>query len=193
MDIFDGDVNDFTRQDAGDEKLVVGFYMGIIKDEGATIEQGRAIFRDVEYCKIFTPGDNTNVIDQPATERYRQRFAKQYARFRQGHDENSQSEGTPLSEWPLLSRAQVAELHHMNIRTVEQLAGVSDAAKLKMHGLISLSRHAQTWLGKTASAAEAAKQAKLIEDQVNRIESLEKAMRDLMERNEKLVADKVAA
>lgn len=190
MDMFDGDHNDFIKPDAGDEKLVVGFYMGILKDEGATIEQGRAIFKDVEYVRIYTPGDNTNVIDQPATERQRQRFAKQYARFKQGVEETDQTGGTPLKEWPLLTRAQVAELHYINIRTVEQLAGVSDAAKLKMAGLTSLSRNAQTWLGKTASAAEAAKQAKLIEDLQNETESLKKAVRDLMNKNEKL-AEKV--
>ena len=184
-DTFDSDPQDFIRPDAGDDRLTVFFYMGTLRDDAQSIEQGRPIFRDTEYCKIFVPGDRNHVIDQPATPRDRQRFPKQYERFKAGQLEEQQLVGTRLSEWPLLTRAQVEELHYMQIRTVEQLAEVKDDIKLKMPGLTALSRNAATWLGKTHIAAEAAKQAKVIEDQETKIRTLEMAVADLMQRAEK--------
>ncbi len=182
---FDGDPDDFTRPDAGDDRLTVMFYMGTLRDDAESIAQGRPIFRDVEYCRVFVPGDRNHVIDQPATQTDRRRFARQYERFKAGQLEDQQLVGTRLSEWPLLTRGQVEELHYMQIRTVEQLAEVSDAIKLKIPGLTTLSRNAATWLGKTHIASEAAKQAKLIEDQANQIATLNAAVADLMRRAEK--------
>jgi hypothetical protein len=43
-------------------------------------------------------------------------------------DKEAPLSGTPLSEWPILKRAQIAELNYRNIRTVEDLADLSDLA-----------------------------------------------------------------
>jgi hypothetical protein len=183
---FEGALDEFTRPHAGDDQLLVVFYRGIIKDEDASILQGRPIFKDIDYTRIFVPGDKTNVIDRPTDVVDKQRFPQQYARYLQGKKEEEQIIGTPLREWPLVTRAQVEELKYFNIVTVENLAEVADAMKLKMPGLTSLSRQAQAWLERTNVTAEAAKMDKTIADQANKIEALERAVQDLIHRNEAL-------
>lgn len=179
MDTFDGDINAFRNREAGDDKLLVKFYMGVVQDEAATVEQGRPIFRDVEFVKIITPGDKTNIIDQPARDIHRQRFPRHYAKFKQGIEGDEQTEGTRLSEWPLLTRAQAEELRHMQILTVEQLANVRDDIMLKTPGMAKLKREAGIWLGKTKSSAEATKTARLIEELQAQNATLSQAVNDL--------------
>lgn len=182
MDTFDGDINHFSRRDAGDDKMLVKFYMGVMKDEAASIEAGRPIFKDIEFVKIITPGDKTNIIDQPARQVHRERFPRHYAKFKQGIEGEAQTEGTRLTEWPMISRAQAEELRHLDILTVEQVAGVRDDVMLRTPGLAKLKREAAIWLGKTKSSAEAAKTAKLIEELQAQNAALSQAVNDLQSR-----------
>lgn len=183
----------FTRQDAGDDSLFVVFYMGVLKDENETIQQGRPIFNDVECVRIIVPGDKSNIIDRPADRRDRHRFAKQYAMFKQGLSDEDQTTGSRLSEWPLLTRAQAEELRHVGIRTVEQLAEVRDDLTSRIHGLVTLKQHAQTWLGKTKTAADAARQTKQMNDQKNEIDGLKEVVREQAARLERLLRERADA
>ena len=193
MDTYDGDPTIFTRQNAGDESLFVVFYMGVIKNEARTAEEGRAIFDDVECVRIIIPGDKNTVIDRPASAQDKQRFSKQYGMFKQGMSEEEQVSGTRLTDWPFLTRAQCEEFRYLGIKTVEQLAGVRDDIVSRVPGLTQLKQHAQVWLGKTQSAAEAAKTSKLIADQAAQIAALQEAVRDQAARIEKMLATGVKA
>ena len=193
MDTYDGDPTIFTRQNAGDESLFVVFYMGVIKNEARTAEEGRAIFDDVECMRIIIPGDKNTVIDRPASAQDKQRFSKQYGMFKQGMSEDEQVSGTRLTDWPFLTRAQCEEFRYLGIKTVEQLAGVRDDIVSRVPGLTQLKQHAQVWLGKTQSAAEAAKTSKLIADQAAQIAALQEAVRDQAARIEKMLATGVKA
>lgn len=178
----------FTRPDAGDDHLFVMFYMGIIQNDARTTEEGRPIFDDVESVRIMVPGDKSNVIDRPASPHDKARFAKQYAIFKAGRSEEEQLSGTRLADWPFLSRAQVEELKYLGIRTVEQLSEVGDNACGKVAGLTTLKNNAKVWLGRAKGAAEAAKTTKVLEEQANRIETLNKVIEDQAQRLEKLQA-----
>ncbi len=193
MDTYDGDPNLFTRQNAGDDSLFVVFYMGVLKNDAKSVEQGRPIFDDVECVRIIIPGDKNTINDRPASAHDKQRFSKQYAMFKQGLSEEEQVSGTRLTEWPFLTRGQCEELKYIGIKTVEQLAEVRDDITLKVPGLITLKQNAQVWLGKTKNAAEAAKQAKVMADQASRISSLEEVVRDQAARIEKLLQQGVKA
>ena len=183
-----GDHNAFQRPGAGDDKLFVVFYMGVIPNESKSVEAGRPIYDDVECCRIIIPGDKNAVIDRPADRSDKTRFATQYALFRQGVKEEDQVSGTRLSDWPMVGRAQAAELKHVGLVTVEQLADVRDDIVAKIPGLQSLKQAAGIWLQKAKGTAEAAKAAKLIDDQANRIDALEKVVRDQADRLEAAMA-----
>src|SRR5690606_9295016 len=120
LDINSGVFNRYKE----DDKLAVAFFFSPVQDDEATAREGRPIFKDAEFIKILIPGDKTNVVVRQASQSDKDRFAQQYARFKNNQQEVL--EGTPLEAWPLVTRSQVEELKYFGVRTVEQLAGMAD-------------------------------------------------------------------
>lgn len=123
-----------------DLQLAVSFYSKATEDAAATLAEGRPIFRDVEMVKIQFPGNRLQELHAPATDTaylgsqlghvsYRDRFPKHYKAFQEGRGEAVI--GTPLSALSL-SEGRIAELRAANIKTVEMLAGLTDAAMQKV-------------------------------------------------------------
>lgn len=147
---------------AGDAKLLVKFYIRAVHNNTKSVEQGRPIFDDVEYIIIQVPGDRLTNIDAPVTDEYRRRFKKYYEDWKANH--NAQSEGTPLQLMPFITPALLAELNAMSIRTLEQLAGMSDLVVSKMMGGNALRQKAVEYLSAYESnAAKADQEAKFKE------------------------------
>jgi FtsZ-binding cell division protein ZapB len=187
MEQYDGNPADFATPNAGDDKLFVVFYMGILQDQARSEEEGRPIYHDVEWIRIITPGDNTMRIERPVTADERRRFPRQYAAFKNGMKDEDQTPGMRLSEWPMVSRAMAEELRGIKIYTVEQVAELRDDVMLRVPGLVSLKKQAQVWLGKTKDSAAAAKTAKQLEDLRAQNESLQEANKKLLERVDALM------
>lgn len=116
--------NTYRVQHGTDAGLYVNFYLEAVKDEEETAKEGRPIFRDQEYIKIIPVGDKTTVICEPVTDEYRMRWPQQYAAFK--NQQIQPQEGTPLEQWPPLTKSQVLTFKAANVHTVEQLAAVSD-------------------------------------------------------------------
>lgn len=188
MEFFETDHNLFSRPNAGDDQLFVVFYMGTLPNDARSVEEGRLIVDDVEAVRIMVPGDKTNVIDRPATLSDRKRFAKQYAAFREGKKEDEQLSGTRIKDWPFVSRAQIEELHWLGIKTVEQLAALRDDVVSRSPGFLHLKNNAVAWLAQTKDSALAAQQAAKMEEQSNRIDTLNRVIEDQAQRLEKLQA-----
>lgn len=150
MDNF-GTVNpdDFDRnnQREMDRSLLVKFFYKPMQDKIATKTEGRPIFKDTLYVDIRTVGDRENVC-RPASQRDIDRFRDHYTAFI-NRTSGPEEEGTPLIEWPAISRAQVEEMAYFNVKTVEQLANISDANAQKFAGINMLRTKAQAWLEKS--------------------------------------------
>lgn len=99
----------------------VAFRYEPVQNEAKTQIAGRPIFDSVEMVKVISPGANDE-IDKPATDLERTRFKTQYSAFLAGPPKPDG--GTPLAEWPALTRTQAAELTALDILTVEQLAAM---------------------------------------------------------------------
>jgi len=127
-----------------DEKLLVKFYYKTVKDQTASAEQGRAVFKEREYVDIRIPGSRGTGAARPATLRDKDRFAKHYQAFKQRVE--LPVEGTPLGEWPVVNRAMAEELSFSGIKTVEQLAGMADVVASQFMGGQSFKHKAQEWL-----------------------------------------------
>jgi len=150
-----------TTMEPGDDALLVKFYLDTVRDIVASEEAGRPIFREVEMVDIRSPGSRNNVV-RVARESDKNRFPKHYALFK--NRVNTEGvEGTPLAEWPLVTRSQVEEMAFMNIKTVEQLAQIPDSKAGSMMGFYGLKQKATEWLEK-ANGIEGM-QAKLDEKQ----------------------------
>lgn len=117
--------NNYRVQHGTDAGLYVQFYFEAIKDEEASIKAGRPIYVDKEYIKIIPVGDKNTQVCEPVTDEYRFRWPQQYAAFKA--QQHQPQEGTPLEQWPPLTKSQVMTFKGANVHTVEQLANVSDS------------------------------------------------------------------
>lgn len=105
---------------------------------------GRPIYIDREYIEIVTPGDKDNIPVRPVRREDIEAYRDQYNRFKAGQEQATV--GTPLEQWPGVTKAQVKELAYFNVRTVEQLASVNDANLSKIGPYMAIRKRAQDWL-----------------------------------------------
>jgi hypothetical protein len=82
---------------------------------------------------ICVAGDTLTEIDTYALQNHKQRFPIQWANYmnRQGANDE-EVVGTPVSEWPLVSKSQTEELRAMKFYTVESIANASDQQLQRM-------------------------------------------------------------
>jgi hypothetical protein len=134
-----------TSRYHGDEVLLVRFFSHPKKNLAKSQEEGRPIFEDTDYIEIMQPGNKDSIVRRPASDRDKDRFAEHYRRY-QARQTEDHIEGTLLEEWPAISRAQCEELKFLNIRTVEQLAGLSDSNAQNIMGIQNLKAKAKQYL-----------------------------------------------
>jgi hypothetical protein len=134
-----------------DERLLVEFGIRALHDEGQSIIAGRPIYRDAEFIKIIIPGSR-DTVEREVCDFDKRRFPKQWLAFKAGGDQVGAS-GTPLSAWPLVTRAQVEEFAHFGVKTVEQLAGMSDSNLQGFMGGQQLRQRAKDFMEAAAGAA----------------------------------------
>ncbi len=140
----------------GDQQLLVRFFMHPWHNKSKSLEEGRPIFEEKPFIEIMQPGNKDSIIKRPATDRDKQRFPEHYKRFELRQDQDV-VEGTLLEEWPGITRSQCEELKFLNVRTVEQLAELSDSNAQNIMGVQMLKKKAKDYLekAKDAKATEA--------------------------------------
>jgi len=141
------------------------FFTDTIVDEAASAREGRPIFREEERVKVIMPGNALHIPVFKVGPEHIERWPEQYKAFKAGLE--PAVDGTPLEEWPILRKPQVAELKHIGIRTVEEMAEVSDAVVQRMGmGGRHLKEAAKAFLDDAARIA-------LTESQAHKIGQLE--------------------
>lgn len=170
--------------DTGDARSIVTFGIRPKQNEQRSKTEGRPIFDDVEYVEILVPGDKNNIVHRPVRAEDKERYARQYAAFKGGQGEKLS--GTPLAEWPGISRSEVEELAYFNIRTLEQLASVGDGHLQRMGPLLALRQRARDFLEKAkgdapmaAMRTELEKRDNLIETQQQQIDELKRLVAEI--------------
>lgn len=162
-------------QNNGERGLAVRFSLEPMQNEQKTKEKGRPIFDEVEICEIRVSG-STDTVREVVTTDHRRRFPGAYLAFKQNQDQDAAS-GTPLVQWPLLSRAQAEEARYFGVRTVEQLSEVSDVNLQKLGaGWMVLRQQARDWLGKAKDGALLGKLRQELEERDRRIDAMEKML-----------------
>lgn len=118
-----------------DRALSVQFFLAPIENPKKSKEEGRPIYDEVEMVSIMAAGNTKTEFTARADRMhwdgnnnkqwtYAERFPDHYAQFKQGIAE--QVSGTPITEAPFLTVGQKAELKADGIKTIEQLAAMSD-------------------------------------------------------------------
>ncbi len=122
------DVNNpaFVGATDPDAALVVMFYDRPVQDNFKSSKEGRAIFSDVVYIKINTPGNKDMEIDTPARSDHQRRFPRQWQHYLDRTKGDAREIGTPVSEWAQLTRSQAEEFRSLKFFTIEAIANASD-------------------------------------------------------------------
>ena len=152
------------------------------------VRLGDGSYVNVEYVEILTPGDNKASPVQKVTDRTRQKYGWHYDRFRRGLEVSR--EGVPLEMFPVLDPAQVMMLKAVNVFTVEDLAGVSDANLHRIPMGLTLRRDAQTWLKSKKETDVIDKQNQTMAAQQSNMQMMERQIAELAQRLEAAEAKK---
>jgi len=133
-----------------DSNLYVEFRMEAVHQPFASEKEGRPVYKDTPFISIIFPGDKTKKVDRPVSEEDKFRFPRQWQAFEnQGTQVNV---GTPITEWPPLTKSEAMELKALNIHTVESLANLPDNA-LNWLGGQALRKRARDFLAASKDTA----------------------------------------
>jgi hypothetical protein len=150
-----------------DARLAVQFYKKSVKQDIASDEAGRPIFKEFDFVRIMIPGDNLTEIDTYAQESHKQRFPRQWAHYQNQVVNHQDIIGTPLDQWPQITRSQADELRGLKFHTVESIADCSDQQLQRIGMVAGMSPHnfrikAKAFLNLANDSAEVAqRQAEL--------------------------------
>lgn len=147
------------------------FFIRAEEDTKETLAQGRKIFKDVECIDIRTPGSK-EITTRPIRPSDLARFPRHYAAFK-ARTSGETLVGTPLEMWPhpQLTVSRIAELHAVNIRTVEQIIAAPDSVTSLFMGYQSLKQSAVLFVEASKSAAPLAALSKKLEEATAIIET----------------------
>jgi hypothetical protein len=148
-----------------DNELHIRFYKHAELNSFESKKAGRKIFEDKVYIRILSPANRLSIIERAASDDDKLRFQSHYQRFMAGQEQ--MTVGTPISELPTITRAQVLELQALKVETVEQLAAMADqTTQLLGTGGADLKRRAQVYLDRLNNSEELSKEVRSLKMQL---------------------------
>lgn len=172
---------------------------------------GKVMFENTLMMRVSVPGDAKNNVEywvqvsypegypHPVYGKMRKNDAitQQYGKYiddylkRQGGP--AEISGTPIEQWPMLTRAQVANLKHNGVYSVEALEGLTDQniAAIGMDGR-KLVQQAKDWLASARNSAAAMQAQERERKTEERFRALEENYSQLAEALSELPPDEQA-
>jgi hypothetical protein len=149
-----------SDENNADSRLQVRFYKKPVHQEQESMDAGRPIYKEFDFVHICVAGDTLTEIDTFALQQHKTRFPIQWANYMNRVGANDQEVvGTPVSEWPLISKSQAEELRAMKFFTVEAIASASDQQLQRIGMAAGMSPYAfrdkaKTFLNLATASAE---------------------------------------
>jgi hypothetical protein len=161
--------------------VFVQFFTDAVEIKAESEKQGRPIFKDLPHIRKMIPGDSSNVVERVAKEHDMRMYPREWEAFQR--QQVTGVTGTPLEQWPQVTRAQVKESKYFEVHTVEQMAELSDMSCQRMGmGFSELRTKAKAYLqaaaGTAAQTAQAAENQRLHDE----IEALKAQMAEMPKR-----------
>jgi|TARA_R110000744_G_scaffold41686_1_gene94629 hypothetical protein len=140
-------VNDYLSTVQGGGRTEVGVYAEFslkakkVSDSG---ENGLPVYEDREWIEI-TPAGGNQITPRWATEKDKMRFSRIYEAFKKGVE--PPVDGLAIENWPSVTPAETKMLKQANVRTVEDLAVLSETGLKNVgFGARGLQQKARTFL-----------------------------------------------
>lgn len=180
---------------ADDDKLMIKFELFPHLDQEKSQAEGRPIYYDREYITIIVPGDKDSIVHRPVWSKDIERFPRQYQAFK--NNESQETIGTPLKLWGGCTLGQAKELEYFNVKTVEQLAGMSDGNAMKFQGINALRQRARDYIAHTKEQQPLLQMRAELEDRDNTVATMQRQLAEMAAelkilRQEREKAQKVA-
>jgi hypothetical protein len=164
------------------ERLLVRFWMDAYKNAAKTAAAGLPVFDTVPWVEIRVPGE-TDSISGPVHRMDpdpRARFPEAWAAFQR--DEKSEGmTGTPLTVVPWLEKGDVETLRYAGVKTLEQLAGLSDGVLGNIPGALSLRQKARDMTRAASDAAPLQAMSEELQKRDAEIASLKAQVAEILE------------
>jgi len=172
-----------------------------VEDRSQEIEKGHYGTRDVDFAIITRPGDR-DTLDKEAKvwlselrekarsgtipDLWYNAFQDSYDRWKKG--EEVPETGTPIKTWPLIGPSARADILRAGIRTVEDLAALSDSDLRQLGmGAVSLKLKAQNFLAASEGPGKLAAQTAAQAQQIEELAKVVKAQAEELDKLRKLV------
>ena len=164
----------------------VRFYEDAYKNEAKSKEAGLPVFDTVDWCEIRVLAERDTVCG-PVTKMSpdpRERFPEAWAKYQR--DKGSEGlTGTPLREVAWLGRGETETLKYAGIKTLEQLAGISDANVTQIPGGIALRQKAKDTIKAAKDAAPMQAMSEELAKRDSEIASLKAQIAEILESKKK--------
>lgn len=108
---------------------IVHFYQKAVQNNFKTARAGVPVFEDKDFIRIRT-GDKNFIYDQPVNDEHKARYSKEFDNYKRGN--LTPLIGVPLEEWAQISASQLETLKYHGLRTVEEVAGLTDATAVNL-------------------------------------------------------------
>lgn len=131
-----------------------------VENKSASIEAGRYVATDVDFVLVTPPYSKDCIVHKVSSwfeitrknvqngrtpAKWLEAWEEAYRRWKDGQE--IPLDGTPIKGWGIISPAQQEMLVHLNIRTVEDLAGANDEGLRRIGiGAMDLKQKAAAWL-----------------------------------------------
>lgn len=176
MQGFEGTIAAAQNKDVNDEAgSVVNFYDRPIMNKFKSNEEGRPTYDSKLFVKIITLGQSHSIVDCEKKPEHEKRYPAAWQRYLD--KDTTGLDGTPIDMWQAISRAQAAELKHINVLTVEHLAKVADANLVNLGpSALGLREMARNFLaGESEKSVELTEVLALVADLRSEIDELKAA------------------
>lgn len=161
------------------DHLRARFYDHAQLDVQASQAAGHSVYKDVVMVELTVIGSKNESISKPATDELREEFPREWAEYK--GERFTDADLTPLTVLEGFTVARQREFEGLGIRSVQDLANVSDGNVQRIREGITLKTQAIKWL----EGAELARR----DVTVGQVEDMMKRLQLLEEENAKLSAN----
>lgn len=154
------------------------FHLRAIKDQRASDEAGREIFKEVPYVEIIIPGNNLEKPCRKVTDEDKARWPIQWEAFEKGLE--IPEVGTPIGLCGLISKGLAAELKALNVRTVEAFINAPEDMFRKLPAdFVMLRDKCREWMSHDKALASAKERIAELEEKLKvAVDSLESRLKE---------------
>lgn len=128
-----------------DEGLFAEFHLQPVLQPEESHKLARPVYADELYIRIQIKGQKNQVVDRKARPEDQADFPKAWARWT-AKDQKIVTTGTPITALPGVGPSLELELEALGIRTVEDLATLSDAGLANIRNGRLLQKRAQAYV-----------------------------------------------